>query len=290
MNKKQGSLLSVVSNTTLVALKFFVGLITNSISVISEAIHSSIDLLASFVAFISIRKSTKPPDADHPYGHGKFESIAGFFEAVLIFFAAGIIIYEAVERIIKPSPLEKPELGIAVMFFSGFVNLTISLTLFRIAKKEDSIALKANALHLSTDTLTSLGVALGLLAIHFTNLHILDPIIAIIVAILIIRASTNLTKEAIEELSDRSLSNKELEDIENIILSNRGVISFHKLRTRKTGKVREIDLHLVVDGNLSLKEAHKLSHTVSDKIKDKYPGSTVMIHIEPGEKEEKHLD
>ncbi|MGC8766289.1 MAG: cation diffusion facilitator family transporter [Brevinematia bacterium] len=281
MTKKQGALISIISNTSLMTMKVIAGLITNSISIISEAIHSLIDLTASIVAFIAIKKALKPPDEDHPYGHGKYESISGFFEGILIFLAASLIIYESIKRIIEGIHIEEIEIGIAVMLISGGINLIVSSVLFNISKKEESLALKADALHLSTDVLTSVGVGLGLLIINFTKLTILDPIIAIIIALIIIRASINLLKETIQELSDKSLPENELEEIKNIINSNPDVLEFHKLRTRKIGKQREIDFHLVLREEITLLEGHKISHTISDRIQERFPESKVTIHIEP---------
>lgn len=281
MTKKQAALLSIISNTTLLSMKIIVGTITNSISIISEAVHSSIDLIASFVAFVSIKEAVKPADEDHPYGHGKYESISGFFEGILIFFAAGIIVYESIKRIIEGSDIEHVGIGTIIMFVSGGINLILSVVLFNISKKESSLALKADALHLSTDTLTSAGVGIGLLVINFTNLTIIDPIIAILVALLIVKASINLVKETIQELSDQSLPENEINEIKNIISSNPNIIDFHKLRTRKIGKQREIDFHIVLENNMKLEKAHKISHAISDKILEKFPNSVVTIHIEP---------
>ncbi|AFK85136.1 MULTISPECIES: cation diffusion facilitator family transporter [Thermoanaerobacterium] len=284
MNKQNSALLSVISNSALIVIKLLAGILMHSVSVISEAIHSSIDLIASLIAFLSIRVAVKPADEDHPFGHSKYENISGFVEAILIFFAAIFIIYEAVRRIVMGTFVENLGTGIIVMLFASFVNAVVSYFLFKVSKKEDSIALKADAMHLLTDVFTSLGVTIGLVVIKITKLGILDPIIAIFVALLIIKASIGLTKEALKDLTDTSLPEKEVKEIENIIKSNFEIISFHKLRTRKSGPRREIDVHLRVDKDYSIVEAHELSHKVSKQIVDKFPDSHVIIHIEPEEK------
>lgn len=202
-------------------------------------------------------------------------------EAILIFFAAILIIYEAVRRIVTGTYVENLGTGIIVMLFASFVNAVVSYFLFKVAKKEDSIALRADAMHLLTDVFTSLGVTIGLVVIKITKLGILDPIIAIFVALLIIKASIGLTREALKDLTDTSLPEKEVKEIENIIKSNFEITSFHKLRTRKSGSRREIDVHLRVDKDYSIVEAHELSHKVSKQIVDKFPDSHVIIHIEP---------
>lgn len=287
MNKQNAALLSVVSNSVLIAIKLLAGILMHSVGVISEAIHSSIDLIASLIAFFSIRVAVKPADEDHPFGHSKYENVSGFVEAILIFFAAILIIYEAVRRIITGTYVENLGMGIIVMLFASFVNGVVSYFLFKVSKEENSIALKADAMHLLTDVFTSLGVTLGLVAIKVTKLDILDPIIAIFVALLIIKASIELTKEALKDLTDTSLPEEEVKEIENIIKSNSEITSFHKLRTRKSGPRREIDVHLRVDRNYNIVDAHELSHKVSKQITDKFPDSHVIIHVEPERKKEK---
>ncbi|KHO61489.1 MULTISPECIES: cation diffusion facilitator family transporter [Thermoanaerobacter] len=287
MNKQNAALLSVVSNSVLIAIKLLAGILMHSVGVISEAIHSSIDLIASLIAFFSIRVAVRPADEDHPFGHSKYENVSGFVEAILIFFAAIFITYEAVRRIITGTYVENLGMGIIVMLFASFVNGVVSYFLFKVSKEENSIALKADAMHLLTDVFTSVGVTLGLVVIKVTKLDILDPIIAIFVALLIIKASIGLTKEALKDLTDTSLPEEEVKEIENIIKSNCEITSFHKLRTRKSGPRREIDVHLRVDKNYNIVKAHELSHKVSKQITDKFPDSHVIIHIEPeGKKEE----
>jgi len=287
MDKQKAALLSMISNSALIIIKLVAGVLMHSMVVISAAIDSSIDLIASLIAFFSIRVSVKPADEDHPYGHDKYENISGFIEAILIFFAAVLIIYEAVGRIIAGTYVEKLEMGIAVMLFVSFVKGIVSYVLFKVSKKENSIALKADATNLLTDVFTSLGVTTGLVIIKVTKLDILDPIISIFVALIIIKTSFDLTKEVLKDLTDSSLPDEEVKEIENIIKSNPEVTSFHKLRTRKSGTKREIDVHVRVDRNYNIVKAHELSHKVSKQITDKFPDSHVIIHIEPeGKKEE----
>jgi cation diffusion facilitator family transporter len=178
MNEKiRTARLSIFSNCTLIVMKLLAGIFSGSVSIISEAIHSGMDLLASVIAFLSVKMSDTPPDKEHPYGHGKVENISGVIEAVLIFIAAGWIIYEAIHKIILPAPIENIEIGAAVMAVSGFINFLVSRRLYKVAKKTDSIALEADALHLKTDVYTSVGVAAGLLLIWITGWKFLDPIV-----------------------------------------------------------------------------------------------------------------
>jgi len=281
MDKQRAALLSVFSNTTLILFKLIAGIVMGSVSVISEAIHSGIDLLASIVAYFSIKQARKPADNDHPFGHGKFENVSGAFEAILIFLAAAMIIYEAIKKMIHKGEIESIDAGIGVMLISAIVNLFISSKLFKIAKKTDSVALEADAMHLFTDVFTSFGVFLGLLVIKFTHIYILDPVIAIIVALMIIKASVELTKKALCDLVDKSLPQEEIKVIEDIIKKYSQVTSYHKLRTRKSGDRREIDVHIRMENSTTLIDAHNLCNMIEDEIKNALPNSYITIHIEP---------
>jgi cation diffusion facilitator family transporter len=280
--------LSVISNTVLVLLKVTVGILIGSVSVISEAIHSGVDLLAAVIAFFAVRTSIKSPDAGHPFGHGKVENLSGTIEAVLIFFAAGWIIYEAVHKIITPQPLDTPGLGVAVMLVSAVVNIWVSRKLFQIGKKTDSVALLADAWHLRTDVYTSIGVMAGLALILtgewiFPGVHFdwIDPVAAIAVALLIVRAAYELTIHSARDLLDVNLPGEEewiRQEIAKVDLPIRG---FHHLRTRKAGAIRFVELHLVLDHTLSIQESHRISEQFIARIRGQFPGTQVMIHEEP---------
>jgi len=281
MNKQNAALLSVISNSLLIAMKITAGVLMGSISVLSEATHSAIDLIASIVAYFSIKKANEPADKDHPFGHGKFENISGFFEAMLIFFAAAMIVYEAVQKLFHPAEVERLGWGIVVMFISVIVNVFISRRLFRIAKKTNSIALEADATHLWVDVFTSLSVMVGLAVIQCTHWVILDPIIAIVVACMIGKASFDLTKKSIRDLADQSLPDEELQSIQRILAGYREVSGHHKLRTRKSGDQREIDIHITMEKNTTLESAHALCFKIEHSIKETFPGSYITLHVEP---------
>jgi cation diffusion facilitator family transporter len=281
LQRQRAALISVFSNTALIVFKVIAGILMGSVAVISEALHSGIDLIASIVAYFSIRKANEPADREHPFGHGKFENLSGAFEAILIFFAAGLIIFEAVKKLAHPTPLEKIGWGIGVMVVSSIVNIIVSTALFRIARKEHSIALEADAMHLSTDVFTSAGVALGLLAIQFTHLNFLDPLIAMVVALMILKAAWDLTAKSIRDLADVSLPDHEIRAIKNILARYPGILSYHQMRTRRSGGQREIDIHVQMKNQLQLEKAHELCTRAENDIKCKYPGSYVIIHMEP---------
>lgn len=281
MNKQNGAFLSIASNSILVIFKISAGISMNSISVISEGIHSSIDLIASLIAFFSIKKASKSEDKDHPFGHGKYENVSGFVEALLILFAGIIIVYESLNKLFSGSSIENIHSGLLIMFISTVINLIISLNILRISKKEKSIALEADALHLLTDVFTSFGVFAGLIVLKITGLRIFDSISAIIVASLIIKTSISLVKKSMKDLVDSRLSSEDIGKILDIIKKYPEVKSYHKLRTRKSGYTREIDLHLLVDSDYSLIEAHNLCNFIEKDIKTIFPDSNTLIHVEP---------
>jgi cation diffusion facilitator family transporter len=274
---------SVYSNSILVVLKLIVGIFTLSVSVISEAIHSGTDLLAALIANFSVRKSTRPADESHGFGHGKYESLSGTAEATLILVAAIIIIYEAVIKFIDPSAeLKIVEAGVAVMGFSALMNFIISRYLMKVAKKHKSLALEADALHLRTDVWTSAGVFVGLLAVMLTGFNAIDPVIALVVAVIIIRAAIQLTKRSTLELLDHSLSAEEESAIRETIMVVTGESNaYHGLRTRRSGRESFIDFHLVLPKSLPIEKAHLLCDEIETKVMARLPNSNLSIHVEP---------
>lgn len=281
MLKSNAAMLSIASNTALIIFKVITGIMVGSISIISEAIHSSIDLLASIIAYFSIKKAEKAEDKEHPFGHGKFENVSGFAEALLILFAAAIIIAEAVKKLMNGFELNDVTPGLIVMLIAAVINLFISRILFKVSKRTNSIALEADAYHLLTDVVTSFGVFIGLLLLKFTHWQLLDPITAIFVALLIIKTGISLTRKSMKDLVDSSLSNEELTTISEIIKSYSQVVSYHELRTRKSGEQREIDIHLEFNMYYTLLETHNVCNLIENEIKVVYPNSYIMIHCEP---------
>jgi cation diffusion facilitator family transporter len=276
--------LSILSNSMLIALKVIVGLVTGSVSVLSEGVHSGVDLLAALIAFFSIRSAAKPPDEDHPFGHGKIENVSGTIEALLIFIAAVLIVYQASEKIRTGTGLVSIDLGIGVMAVSAVVNFFVSRHLHKMARLTDSVALEADAWHLTTDVYTSLGVMAGLVVVRLTGLSILDPLIAIGVAALILRAAWKITRKSVGGLLDVRLPRTEEGIIKASITEHLGeVVGFHKLRTRKSGSQRHIDVHLVLPKSTTLEEAHRLCDHLERDISEKLPDVLFTIHCEPCE-------
>jgi cation diffusion facilitator family transporter len=283
--KSGAAFVSVISNTLLVLTKGIVGLVTGSISILAESIHSAVDLVASVIAYFAVRMAEQPPDEAHTYGHGKFENISGAIEALLILIAAVYIGYEAISRILRESSVEQLGAGIGIMLISCIVNFFVSRFLFHVAKKTDSIALEADAHHLRLDVYTSLGVFVGLLIVYFTGVVVLDRLLGLAIALWICWIGIQLIRKAVGPLLDLQLPASEVERIANIIDSEPNVIGFHKLRTRKSGNERHIDVHLVVPKQMSLAEAHKVAENVEDKIRTELDNVSILTHVEPEEDE-----
>jgi cation diffusion facilitator family transporter len=286
MSAKVGAArLSVISNSVLIALKLIVGIITGSVSIISEAIHSGMDLLAALMAFFSVRVSAIPADDEHPYGHGKIENVSGVIEAILIFVASIWIIIVAVRKILHGGKIESIGIGFAVMFFSAAVNIFVSKMLYKVAREEESIALEADALHLKADVLTSAGVGVGLLLIWITGMHYLDPIVAILVALFIVYEAYQVLRSAFNPLLDEKLSDAEIKTIKVAISKRKELFcNFHELKTRRSGSSKYVDLHLVVPQTMSVKEAHEICDHIEADIESSLRNTHVMIHAETCER------
>lgn len=281
--KARAATVSIVSNSILIILKLVVGIMMQSVSVISEAVHSGLDLVAAIIAWFSVRESGKPADDEHRFGHGKIENVAGTIEAVLIFGAAIYIIWEAGKKLLTGHvEIESLGAGAVVMGVSSLANYLVSRYLLNVAVKTDSVALEADAMHLRTDVYTSLGVLGGLAAIKMTGIAMLDPIIAIVVALMIIKAAWDLTRTAFFHILDVKLPDDEEALIHDVMEHYRGrFIEYHKLRTRKSGHTRHIDMHLVVPKQTTVEVGHTLSHQIISDIEGCLPYSHILVHIEP---------
>lgn len=286
--KIKAARLSIISNSVLVCLKLGVGLSIGSVAVISEAIHSATDLVASIIAFFAVRASDAPPDTEHPYGHGKMESVSGVGEALLILLAGGYIIFESVRALLSHRESEHVGWGIGVMVFSALVNIFIARYLFHVARTTDSLALEADAHHLNIDVWTSVGVVVGLALVAITGNHLFDPIVALLVALFILKTGWDILKRAFAPLVDERLPEAEIRRVEEVMINNPDILGWHKLRTRKAGSHRHIDVHIQVDDDMSLRDAHQLTEDLEDDIRAALPNVHVVIHTEPFEEEKRH--
>ncbi|MDR1038797.1 MAG: cation diffusion facilitator family transporter [Deltaproteobacteria bacterium] len=287
--KSRCALLSVISNSALIVLKLAAGIATGSIAVISEAVHSFLDLLAAFMTFAAVRVSGVPPDQDHPFGHGKAENLAALFEAILIIGGGLYIVREAILGLAGGRGLPSAGPGVAVMIISSLVNFFVSRHLFATGRKYASPALVTDAWHLMTDVYTSLGIFGALLAIHVArlidpalDLGFLDPLAAMCVSFFIIRTGWTLARDALANLVDRSLPDEDLEAIaESIRECAPSIRGYRRLRTRRSGPSQIVVVDLLVDGRMSVSDAHASGEEVSRSLARRFPRADVTFHLEP---------
>ncbi len=283
--KPRAAAVSIASNSALIALKLAAAAITGSVAILSEALHSMIDLVASVIAFISVRKADEPADVEHPYGHEKVENVAAAIEGMLIIVGAGVIVYEAVHRLAVGASVDKLGVGIAVIGFSTVANGVVSQFLSRQARRHDSPALAGDAAHLGTDALTSLGVLVGLLLVQITGANAIDSAVALAVAAVIVFAGIRILRRSAAVLVDEAPPREEMDRIEAAIARARAdepeVVGYHKLRARTTGRRRYIELHVQFRSGTSLERAHDLAHELRDAIETDLGNAEVLIHVEP---------
>ena len=280
--KKRAASFSIISNGLIILFKLIAGIITGSISIISEAIHSMSDCLASILTFFAVVRSSMPADRDHPFGHGKYEDAAGFIEGILILLAAFYIVWEACKKIINNNFIEfDSTIGIIVMGVAIIANLLVSSYLFSVAKKTDSVALRADAQHLSTDIYSALGVFIGLILIKITGIAILDPLIAILVALFILKTGISIVKETLNNLLDGTLPDYDIKIIDNIINSCENIYGFKNLKSRKSGSNRDIDITILCEESMTIKTCHDICDVLEAKIQDTLPNTLITIHCEP---------
>ncbi|UCH35183.1 MAG: cation transporter [Armatimonadota bacterium] len=292
--KAAAARLSVISNCILTGGKIAVGVAIGSIAVIAEGLHSGVDLVAAVMALWSVRKASEPADGSHPFGHGKFESLSAVVEGALILAAAAGIIWAAISRLIGAvHEVTTPLAGAVVMAISAAVNVAVSTMLFRVAHETESPALEADAWHLRTDVYTSIGVLVGMAGIYITRVaglpggHVIDPIAAIIVGLAIGHAAWDITWRGLQQLTDRMLPPTEYRLIEALLSEHYPqFVDYHRLRSRRAGSERHIDLHLVVPPDTHIADAHDLCDHLEEDIRRALPNVQVLIHVEPAGHEE----
>ncbi len=281
-SRRGAAAVSLVVVIGLIVLKVAVGIVTGSISVLAQAADSLLDLFAILITFLAVLIAARPADADHHFGHGKAEDVAAVVQAGLIFTAGGLIIYSAVRRIILGTTIELTEAGMGVMVVSIIASIFLSRFLLRVSRATDSIALEANARNIAADVYSALGVLAGLVIIRFTGLNILDPVVALLVALLILKAAYDVLKKSFGGLIDVKLPASEEGVIREAIMEHVGeLVDFHRLRTRKAGDQRYIDLHLVMPKDMSVEESHRMCDHLERDIRSKLKHASLTIHVEP---------
>lgn len=281
--RSRPALLSIVSNSSLVLLKVVAGSITGSVAILTEAMHSAVDLVASVVAYVSIRKADAPADDNHPYGHEKMENLAAAIEGMLILVGSGVIVFEAIRRLAGGGEVERLGFGIAVVGGSVVVNLLVSGHLYRRAAEHDSPALEGDAAHLRTDAATSAAVLAGLVLVQVTGADWVDAAVALLVASVILVTGVRLVARSGRVLVDEGLPPEEMDAIAETVrgFGPAGVAGFHKLRARRAGHRRHVDMHVQFRAGTTLEDAHRAAHDLQDAIADRVRNADVLIHLEP---------
>lgn len=280
-DKRRATALSLAFNAVQSLLKIGAAVITGSVSVLSEAVHSSTDVVASIMAFVGVRAAAAPPDEEHPYGHGKIESLAGFGESILLFCIVIYICMQSVNRLLSKPELEKLDLGLIVMTISAIGCLLVSRYVTHVAKRTKSVALRSNGRHLLADFVTSIGVLAALAGTKLTHWAWLDPVIAIVLALWMCYGAWTTAQEAFQHLIDRRLEDEEVIAIQNLVEGNPEVLGHHRLRSRLSGDVRYIDMHIVLPSSYSLVQAHAVADELEKKIAHELAPAQVVIHVDP---------
>jgi cation diffusion facilitator family transporter len=282
---------SIAAALITLAMKSAAYILTGSVGLLSDALESCINLVAAVTAFISLWYAARPVDATHTYGHEKIEYFSCGIEGVLILVAGGGIIWAAVRRLIGREPLESIGLGAGIALAASLVNFVVARMLLRDGKKHQSIILEADGQHLMADVWTSVGVVVGLCIVWMTGWEILDPLIAIAVALNIGWTGIVLIQRSFNGLMDHALPAEEQETFRQAVLAQLPVgTNFHALRTRQAGARRFADFHLLVPGHLSVQEAHALAEKIEIALRALFPTLEVTIHIEPIEAQEAWSD
>jgi cation diffusion facilitator family transporter len=284
--KQRTASLSVVSNATLILLKVIAGTITGSVAILTEAVHSSVDLIASTVAYISVRKAGEPADESHRYGHDKLENLAAAIEGILILVGSAAIAFAAIRRLIDGGSTRTVGLGIGVIAFAAVADIVVSSVLARVGRDTGSPALTSDATHLRTDAASSVAVLVALILVALTHAQWIDPVAALLVACAIVVSGIRLLTGAGKVLVDQALPVEEVADIRSVIegFAPHGLIGYHELRTRSAGSRRYVDVHIQFRRGTSLEDAHRTAHELQDAIAAAVDGADVLIHLEPADR------
>lgn len=275
---------SVVVAVVTISLKLGAYLLTGSVGLFSDAAESVVNLVAAVAALWALTLAARPPDEEHAFGHNKAEYFSSGLESALIIVAAGWIGWTAWGRLMDPQPLENVGIGLGITLLATAVNGGAALVILRAGRRLRSITLRTDAHHLLTDVWTSLGVIVGVAAVALTGRLVLDPLIALIVAANIVWTGVRLFRDTLQGLLDRALPAEDLQTISEILAQyEREGIEFHAVRTRSAGQRRFISMHVLVPGRWSVQKGHDLSEAIEASLREKLPGSTFFIHIEPSE-------
>jgi cation diffusion facilitator family transporter len=276
--------LSLGGSLFVLLLKFAAFLTTGSVALLSDAAESIVNVVAAFIVLVTMRIAQRPADYQHPYGHGKAELVSSALEGGMILVAAGMILLSSFPRLLNPVPITQPLMGVVIAVVASVINGSIAVMLHREAKRVRSEALAANAKHLLTDVWTSGGVVLGVLAVVVTGWDILDPLIAVVVALNIVRMGFRVVNASVSQLIDERLPEAEEKKILDVFDVHPEVLGYHRLRSRRAGYGRFAEVDIFVDPALSVYEAHEIVKVLEKDILETLPNLVVTVHVEPFEK------
>ena len=279
---RQAIILSIGVALLLTLVKFSAGLVTHSMAIMASALDSTLDMLMSALNFFAFREASKPPDAEHPYGHGKVESLAGLFQSLFIMASGSFVVFESVRRLLQGSFVSEIPLGIGVIVFSGVVTLLLSWRLKMLSKKNKSLILGTEKAHYAMDFVSYVGVIVALLLVGWTRSVIWDLVVSILVAAYIFKEAIHILTRAVSELLDRGLSNTEIKTVRLLILQHHpSIVGVHNLRSRVVGNLVFLDFHIEIRGEADFKRAHEMTESLIDKIKTQHPTADVTVHFDP---------
>lgn len=278
---KRATYASVAVALILVGAKFGAWLTTGSLSILASLIDSLMDVMASFINLMAIRYSLNPADDEHSFGHGKAEALAGLGQASFIAGSALILLMHGIERLKTPVPIQAAGVGIGVMIFSIIATLILITYQRHVVKETKSTAIKADSLHYASDLLTNIFTIIALLLTRFPWGQVMDPIFSMLIALLIFRSAWQIGSESVQLLLDRQLPQEQRETIQQIVLDHHSVLGMHDLRTRQSGQIAIIQLHLDLSAALPLAQAHAIGKDVEKLIREEFPGADITIHQDP---------
>jgi cation diffusion facilitator family transporter len=289
IEKKWTSLrFSLILATVLAIFKLIIGILINSLAILSSSIDNFMDIVNSFFNLMALKKSEEPPDINHRYGHTKFEPLAAYTQSLILIAISIYIFYQAILKMYHHDIVKDVNIGLTIMLISIITTFTLTFYLDKKAKKYNSNLIKAESLHYKTDLYTNTGIIISLIVIKYWNLYILDPIISMLISIYIFYEAIQLTFESGKELTDTEVSDEVRSDIENIINKfDNAIVNYHNLRTRKAGNKLFIDMHVTICNNTTLEKAHDIVDKIEDSIKQRHNNVDVTIHIEPTDKKVK---
>lgn len=274
--------ISLAATASLLVLKLIIGLLSGSIAVLSDAVDSGTDLAAATAALLSVRVANQPADEEHPYGHGRVESVSAAVAATVIGVGGGVVVFQAVRRLLGESPDIHVGIGLGAMTVAVLVNILLAFFMRREAKRSRSLALTAESTHLQTNVVQALAIITGLALVGVTGEKVFDPLAALGLAVYMGFTAIGLVRTAMEEIMDTALPPEDLKVIHDVLVEHRAEIrGFHRLRSRRSGATRHVDMHLLVDPQRTAEDVHAITERIDSDIEARLPGAIVVIHSEP---------